>query len=172
MFMIQPICTPFTLNSLPYLSQKNLENHYAKYLKYIEKVNKNPILHKYKSLIDLLINYKTADNLLKNAAQIYSHEVFWYSLSTKYSNPINYAPKKFWSNLIGDCLNHFDSGWCWIFNNKNSLNYKITNSWEFVLPKSDNKIFFNIDLWEHSYYCDYGLNYQLYLQNIIYHLRW
>jgi len=168
--MIKPIIPKYPFSKYNWLSEKTLSNHYKKYLNYLKIINSDKSLN-FDNSKDFLIYYKNnfkIDDFYKNIAQVYNHEIFFNSISPFYTNCLKiYDDDSFWSDLIKDTLDFFGYGWIFILKEKDNWKYSILSDWNYELEN----VLFNIDLWEHSYYCDYELDKKLYLISYINHLN-
>lgn len=169
--MIKPIIPKYPFNKYNWLSENTLENHYKKYLNYLKIINSEKEFTIFDNIKDLLIYYQNnfeTDDFLKNISQAYNHEILFNSISPFYTNCLElHNNEEFWSDLIQDSLDFFGYGWIFITNKDNNWKYTILEDWKYEI----NNVIFNIDLWEHAYYCDYKLDKKLYLIECINHLN-
>ncbi len=164
---------PFAKNALePYMSEKTLDFHYGKHHQaYVDNLNK---LIEGTELANLSLeeivlksfekNEMTA--IFNNAAQVFNHNIFWDSLSSKAEDRI--IPEEvlslinssfgslenFYTQFKTVALSQFGSGWTWLVKSDKGLEIIKTPNAENPLVRSLKPIL-ALDVWEHSYYLDY-----------------
>jgi len=119
-----------------------------------------------------------------NASQIYNHELYWSTLTTKKESLMQLCKLKnklftnehklscFYEKFINDGISHFGSGWLWIY--YDNINKKISTmtTHDSKIPKNNIKILGCIDLWEHAYYIDYESDRKKYLEKSFQIINW
>ena len=170
---------PFILPELPYatnsfgskLSNSTFDYHYLKHHKtYVDKLNAllstEPELQGI-SLEKLILS--THDNsmlqgIFNNAAQVWNHTFYWYSITPDYQLPqgelLEMIKKdfgslvEFYTQFENAAMSQFGSGWVW-------LTYKNSKLHIIKTSNADNPItdgytpLLTCDVWEHAYYIDY-----------------
>ncbi len=175
-FMLPPL--PYKYNALePYISEETLNFHHKKHHNtYVQ--NLNILLSKSsinKNNIEDIIK-STSGTIFNNAAQVFNHTFYWYSMSPKGGGfpkgKIKDAINKSFGNFnifklkfTQVALNKFGSGWIWLIKNKsNHLIIETTTNAECPITKNK-KIILTCDLWEHAYYIDYKNDRKKYIEN-------
>lgn len=176
---------PYSIDALsPYISKKTLEFHHGKHhATYVENLNnllKNTEFIN-SSLEDIIAKYDANTPVFNNAAQVWNHNFFWYSMKKDGGNIPTGAIKEkiendftnidiFIKNFKEIALKQFGSGWTWlILGNNNKL--EIISTGNANLPLKDGKkALLTLDIWEHSYYIDYQNRRVEYINNFFDHL--
>ena len=175
-FILPPL--PYEKTSLsPYISEETLRFHHEKHHN-IYVLNLNALVKKNKiekKSLEEIIKTETG-SIYNNAAQIFNHTFYWYSMSpTGGGEPngdikrlieINFDTfsnfKKTFTNIA---LSFFGSGWIWLIKDKND-SITIETTKDALCPIYDDRVLiFNCDLWEHAYYIDYRNSRLDYLNN-------
>ena len=180
----------FTIKELPYaknalepaISEETITFHYDKHLKtYLNKLNnltKDTDLSK-KTLEEVIL--QEDGPIYNNAAQIWNHDIYWYSLSPKSVS----MPKKLQDKIeksfdsLKDfetkfkqlAMNTFGSGWVWLVQQKDG-EVSIISTSNAANPLGSAKTLLGIDVWEHAYYIDYRNDRAAYMDAIWPHLNW
>jgi superoxide dismutase len=207
--ILQPIVLKerYFLQFDDYLSEKQMSVHFIDhYLKYLSNTNifikKNMDI--YKNIISLLpddnINVikmtymmsprniflqllsKQYTNISEknNISQVFFHELFFTSITTK-MNSLQYFNtymedifgnqknvEEFYKTYIDIGKKHFASGWlCFLYDNGKLF---VIDTPDAIIPEGN--IVTCVDLWEHSYYIDYLWNREDYLKKIFLLLNW
>jgi len=173
-FVLQPL--PFDENALaPIISARTVQFHYGKHHRgYVDKLN--ALLQDRKiqevSLVDLIRrthgNPGQAD-VFNNAAQVWNHNFYWYSLAPAAREEANRNPsgalaemieKSFGglpalkTEMVESAVAQFGSGWVWLLWDGRGL--RVTKTSNAHVPFIDgNTPLLTVDVWEHAYYLDY-----------------
>jgi superoxide dismutase, Fe-Mn family len=190
----------FSIPALPYsvndineiFSKASFNKHYTQH--YIEpstRLNQElkQVIFKPRSVRELLSNTNQFSNtLIDNACAYYNHKMFFKLLNptdNKVSNTgllasieNSFGSKDKFTQLIVEQANKLDQqGWIWLVLQNNELKLITTKA-------NDNPLLSNIsshltgfpilgiDLWEHAYKPDYGLNKHEYVDAILDHINW
>ena len=181
---------------MPYLSDKQMEAHYTgHYLKYCSNFNKflqenselRDIFFKLKKtnrtqlLLQIVNLFEPTNTIYQNVAQIYNHELFFYSLTNTDNSirmlskikiklfPTNKLFESFYTKFMDLGTKFFGSGWIFIILIDGKLDLITTP--DAVIPINLN-ICACIDLWEHAYYLDYEYERKKYLTNVFMLINW
>lgn len=166
--MFQAMKLPYADADLqPVLSAETLEYHYGKhYLGYVKKLNeltKDTELAK-RSLEELVKN--ETDEVFNMAAQVWNHEFYWKSMSSKGGGTPAGLIGAAIDNSFGDlehfkekfqeeALAHFGSGWAWLVKGAGAV-LSIETTHDAQCPLRNGQVpILTCDLWEHAYYIDY-----------------
>ena len=161
---------PYNLDSLePYISKETMEFHYGKHQQtYVTNLNnllKGTNLEGESDLQKIIISTKQGP-IFNNAAQVYNHNFYWFSLSPnssgkpsgKLAEQINLRWgnfKNFKEQFTKLALSTFGSGWVWLVQT-NEGKLEIVSSSNAGNPLVNNdKPLLTCDVWEHAYYIDY-----------------
>lgn len=156
---------PYAQDALePHISAKTLEIHHGAHHKtYVDKLNAavEGTANADKSVEEIT---KTASGpLFNNAAQIWNHGFYWYSMSPSKTAPsaelAAAIDKDFGSldalleALSNEAVNHFASGWAWLVVDGGTL--KVISTHDAGCPITTDVVpLLTIDVWEHAYYID------------------
>ncbi|MFC0685183.1 superoxide dismutase [Novosphingobium clariflavum] len=156
---------PYAQDALePHISAKTLEIHHGAHHKtYVDKLNAavEDTANADKSVEEIT---KTASGpLFNNAAQIWNHGFYWYSMSPSKTAPsaelAAAIDKDFGSldalleALSNEAVNHFASGWAWLVVDGGTL--KVISTHDAGCPITTDVVpLLTIDVWEHAYYID------------------
>lgn len=169
---------PFTLPELPFdsksfaphFSVETFEYHHGKHHNaYV--TNLNNLLQDNKEMIDMdlekiiLSSHNSNGAIFNNAAQIWNHSFFWYSISPNGGGApsgliAEQITKDFGSyDAFADefkkaAVSQFGSGWAWLVYNGKKLEIVKTANAETPITKGLEPII-ACDVWEHAYYIDY-----------------
>ena len=160
---------PYALDVLaPKMSKETLEYHYGKHHQaYVNNLNGLlPGSGFEDAELEDIIKKAPAGGLFNNAAQVYNHTMFFFSLSPKpqkdISGSLAYAVKRDFETL--DALKEqmgkaaagqFGSGWAWLVKDgSGKLSIKATSNAGNPMTEGLTPLL-NIDVWEHAYYIDY-----------------
>lgn len=175
----------------PAISAATLQTHHDRHHRtYVDNVNAATKggKHANSSLADI-ISAAAATNdqsLFNNAAQVWNHGFYWYSLSPEVEQPdanleaaINLAFGSFAALkdvLLEQGMAHFGSGWVWLVKRGKALSVEQTHdaaTFAVAGPGGDAVPLLVIDLWEHAYYLDYKNVRKNHLNHVIGgHLAW
>ncbi len=154
---------PFTTLE-PYMSNEQLYIHYEKHHKTYDN-NVKTILQS--NVYDLDTILKTAEKnskLYNNAAQVYNHNLFWYSMKLHTLTP---DKRDKHINLIETIktksMDIFGSGWLFILDD---LSVITTSNAE--IPSGNHLLC--LDIWEHTYYLDYKYDRKTFVEMFIFNL--
>jgi len=164
----------FELPALPYaqdalaptISAETMEYHYGKHHQtYVDNLNKAVAgtADENASLEDIIM--KAEGPLFNNAAQVWNHTFFWYSLSPNGGGqPTGAIADRieadfggydaFRAQITDAGLTQFGSGWAWLVEKDGKLAIMKTPNADLPM-KHGAKALFTIDVWEHAYYIDY-----------------
>ena len=165
-------------NLFPYLSNKTITLHYQRYLSYVDKLNE--LINVDDSLINILNNISNypvdiRDDIIYNIGGILNHELYFKSISNQKNNlPTNKLKEdiyrfygsfdNFKKEFIKTANYLTGSGYTFLVLNKDKL--EIINMSNQETPYLYGLIpIFNIDLWEHAYFNDYGNNRASYIMD-------
>jgi len=166
----------FTLIDLPYdsealapaISAETLSYHHGKHHKaYVDKTNaaiEGTDLEN-KSLIDVIAAARGSNQgLFNNAAQVWNHGFYWYSLSGESTSPSGDL-----AGAIDDAFGsvadlkmalkdrgagHFASGWVWLAEKGGKLSIEESHDADTLADSGFNPLL-TVDVWEHAYYLDH-----------------
>lgn len=124
----------------------------------------------------------TNQGLFNNAAQIWNHGFYWYSLSPDAQNPSGELAEKIDADfgsldelkvkLADRGAGHFASGWVWLAEKDGKLSIEESHDAD-TLADGDFNPLLTIDVWEHAYYLDHQNLRPAYLKDVIEkHLNW
>jgi Fe-Mn family superoxide dismutase len=163
---------PYAIDALaPVISAQTVDFHYNKHHKaYVDKLNQLIIGTPFEGLTvpEIMQNSfgdTNAVSIFNNAAQIWNHTFYWYSLKPHGGGaPVGALKdkieatfgsvdnlKKEWANLA---LNTFGSGWAWLVLDGDTLKIMKTENANSPIVHTL-KPLLTIDVWEHAYYLDH-----------------
>lgn len=163
----------FELSALePYISAKTMDFHYNKHYKgYVDKLNELIVGTPYEEMsLERIIKEsynKSQDKAIyNNAGQVFNHQMFWDSLSSK---GVKMPAEKFMHQIEdafesydnfkkifkAKALAQFGSGWCWLVQKDNKLDIVTTSNADNPLSLNLGQPIIVADVWEHAYYLDY-----------------
>ncbi|MBD5391804.1 superoxide dismutase [bacterium] len=168
MFAISQFPLPYAADALaPYVSQDTMNYHHGKHVAtYIKNLNELIKGTDYADMpLDEIIleSNKNGDTkIFNNAAQIYNHNVFFYSMTP--DNKDMCMPKQIADAFGGTdafrdafknaALSVFGSGWTWLV--RDGATYKIITTANADTPIAHGmQPLMGLDVWEHAYYLDY-----------------
>jgi Fe-Mn family superoxide dismutase len=126
-----------------------------------------------KPLEQIAVQSEAYTPLNNNAAQAWAHDFWWRSMHPKKLPVPSWLDKKNFENAWitkGTAL--FGSGWLW-FVMDTSGKFDIQALPDAVLPQRQGfRPILVMDLWEHSYYCQYGTKRVDYLRKTLPLLNW
>ena len=176
---------PYSYNGLePELEEEVLKIHHDKHHKaYVDKLNevleKSGYNYRYPleeipaHIDEFPLIYR--GDILYNAGGVLNHNLYWYSMNPKKSNPIKILQQKinsqygsfnnFKNTFINKSKKLVGSGYTFLVTDKNG-ELNIINMPNQETPLSYNLIpLFTIDLWEHAYYLQYKNERNKYIEN-------
>lgn len=179
-----PLVNPGSL--APTISDENLFRHLKLYENYRDELSKLLSTHQNKEPIERLFANPYLDisfkkSFLKNGGGYYNHTLFFENLTknttlpdSNLQNAINNAfgsLENLKIELKSKAMSIFGSGWCFlaldIYHNLVIINYPLHQN-----PLTDGLIpLLAIDVWEHSYYCQY-INRGQYLNALLNIIDW
>ena len=165
---------PYSLNALePYISEKSLTLHYeVLHQRYLDTVNETgpPDVD---DLIDVIVEARqyTSKKLLHAALQAWNHEFFWTSMRVPTgvpgvsAGPLASLVERRYGSMgalredfveVGSSI--FGAGWVWLtITPTRNLNVIPTTNADNPMFWPDRQIPILVcDVWEHSYYLDFG----------------
>lgn len=159
---------PYAFDHLePLISHETLEFHYTKHHQaYVNNLNK---LTEGTDWVDVSFEElirSTEGGIFNNAAQVWNHAFYWFSMSRNNYNIKDSEFKKaveeafgniegFKNNFMQAAITLFGSGWAWlVMNEEGKLSImQGPNAWN---PIREGAIpLLTCDVWEHAYYLDY-----------------
>ena len=160
---------PYALDALaPHLSKETMEYHYGKHHQtYITNLNNLIKGTEFENSTLEEIVKKSSGGVFNNAAQVWNHSFFWYSIHpTKnhqpHGNILRQIEKDFGSyeNFSKEfkeaATTQFGSGWAWLVYSPTEKKLKIVKTSNAETPITDNlHPIIACDVWEHAYYIDY-----------------
>lgn len=169
----------------PYITansnKQHYEGHLLKYYDNLQRLLKDASHLKNHNIDDIILkSYGVLEliDIYNNASQIYSHIMFWESL-TKQKIELSVVAKKkiiskytsfqnFVEEIISRGSSFFGSGWLWVIVMQDESIEIITTSNSFNPLNIDSvkDVVICIDLWEHAYYLDYKHERKTYLTNL------
>jgi Fe-Mn family superoxide dismutase len=162
---------PYAMNGLvPYISEETLSFHYGKHQRaYVNKLNALAADTEYAEM-DLVEVIRNSDGaIFNNAAQIWNHTFYWYSMAPNPKGQENIATgdlaaaidkafdsfDSFKDAFTAKATSLFGSGWTWLVLNKlNKLEIINTQNAETPISDPDVTPILTCDVWEHAYYLD------------------
>lgn len=176
----------FPLHALPYpesalepvISAADIRRHHGlNEVAYAKKLNELAPIGQ--SLPQILQTASIGSPLYNNAAQYWIHYFWWHGLIPKGKKPssrlaqqIGLTPDWFaqWVTLGSS---HFGSGWLWLVwhPKRGFATYTLPDAKLPTREKSDIPLL-TIDLWEHAYYAQYGVDRKTYIENVSSLIDW
>jgi Fe-Mn family superoxide dismutase len=169
---------PYAEDALaPVISAETLALHHGKHhKKYVDTMN--DLLQKEQvpgsTLEDVVRNSK--GKLFNNAAQAWSHDFYWHSLSPEKNRPAGAllrriesdfgSYERFAEQLAAAAAAQFGSGWAWLVEEHGKLAIVTTSNADTPMAHGT-KCLLTIDVWEHAYYVDYRNQRERYLSAVI-----
>ena len=180
----------------PFINSQTIDIHLNKHHQtYLTNLNNLlPLIQvegvEFSSLEDLIINVDRVPESKKqaainNAGQVYNHNLYWNSLTTKANSELAKMSGAFGSALDGfgsyeefkkqwkeAGLTQFGSGWVWLVTDKDGK-LSIEKS-----SNADNPLFhgreplMTMDVWEHAYYLDYQNKRADYIDQFFGYINW
>ena len=181
----KPVKLPYALDALePVIDEKIMNFHYNKHYKgYIKKLN-DALSNTDKDLVDVVKSAASKkDAVRNNAGGAYNHQIFWFMMKpggSKFEGEIKEKIEKqfgsfdnFKKEFVEQAKGVFGSGWLWLVQKGNKLKFIPTHNQDnpLMFDKSV-KILLGVDVWEHSYYIQYGPNREKYLKNFLKIVDW
>ncbi len=161
------IALPYSLYGLePIISAETMDFHYYEHHHhYVEKLNSliqdNSCAEM--NLEDLVVN--SGGTIQQNAAQVWNHNFFWYSLRSPHG--LDCPPlllkliEEEWGSMDTfkdefkmKALEHFGSGWIWLVQDEDRLRILTTSNEKNPFMENLNSLIV-LDLWEHAYHIDH-----------------
>ena len=176
---------PYAKNALePFISSETLEYHHGKHHQaYVNKLNElipgTPF--EQMSLEDIIC--KSDGAIFNNAAQIWNHTFYWYSMKPKGGgepegslaaeiNEVFGSFEDFKQQFTTSALTQFGSGWAWLVKNKLG-NLEVMHTSNAGSPLTEGKEpLLTCDVWEHAYYIDTRNDRAKYLGNFWQLVNW
>ena len=164
--MIYPLPLPYRENALePWISASTMRLHYALYEAYIQRINA------VSNAPDLAEAYVHAEQLgsvpfLRDVKQAMNHEFLWPSMAParrrrRPSQQLVGLMERRWrtaSNFFAEfdaaARSIFGSGWAWVVVTPAGLEVRTTSDAD--APAEAPLLV--LDMWEHSYVCEYGIH--------------
>lgn len=159
---------PYPLDALaPHISKETLEFHYGKHHQtYITNLNNLIKGTEFENSSIEEIVKKSSGGIFNNAAQVWNHTFYWFSLAPKAdgtpTGTLLDAINKKWGSFeefkkaFNTCAaGTFGSGWAWLVKNQDgSLDLLSTSNAATPLTGNQTALL-TCDVWEHAYYIDY-----------------
>jgi Fe-Mn family superoxide dismutase len=175
----------YLLNSLDGISNNQLEQHFKLYEGYVKNVNK--LNKKLKSLnttdgnttYSKIRSLKTARAFAHNGVVL--HELYFLNLNSKQSKPSNKLKTKLiedfgsMENYKNDLIASAKSSRGWVVTLFNYRDNKISN---YIIDSHDLHVPFDsepllvMDVWEHAYMIDYGIERNSYINAFMKNIDW
>jgi Fe-Mn family superoxide dismutase len=168
-----------------FLSSSNINLHYEHYQKQIQEVNayvnEHPEMQNL-TLEDIAARYTV--RIGEVASEAINHPFFWKCLSPTgggYPTGRLYRAiedhfgsyEEFQKKFTQEALYLFGSGWVWLVYDPTTEFLQIIPREDGYSPVSDGFIpLLALDVWEHSYYIDYGPNRLPYIENFWKYINW
>ncbi|MDF0606476.1 superoxide dismutase [Fe] [Neisseriaceae bacterium TC5R-5] len=176
---------PYALDALaPHVSKETLEFHYGKHHQtYITNLNNLIKGTEFENASLEEIVKKSSGGIFNNAAQVWNHTFYWFSLAPNAggepSGALADAIKAKWGSFdefkkafTQTAVGTFGSGWAWLVkNNDGSLDLVSTSNAATPLT-TDKKPLLTCDVWEHAYYIDYRNSRPNYLESFWKLVNW
>jgi len=158
---------PFDEGALePYISKETMQYHHGKHhAGYVNKLNTLIKNTAYEQMGLVEIIQKADRGIFNNASQVYNHDFYFTSMSSKSSVPSDIllewierdigSLEQFKDTFLKAATGLFGSGWVWLSINKEG---KLVID---ALSNADSPLLYNhtplltCDVWEHAYYIDY-----------------
>ena len=179
------ITVPYLNTGLPgFLTQHAVEIHVKKHHQaYIDNANKLLNGSDYEGKPITQIIQESSGALFNNVAQHYNHCFFWNCLSAKIQQ-IPMDLEEFFTNnfksydnfkaeFINKASTLFGSGWCYLYKDTKTGEFKIDQFTNANNPVKDGNIpILTVDTWEHSWYIDYENRKAEYFNKFFEHINW
>jgi len=160
---------PYALDALePHISKETLEYHYGKHhAAYVANLNKLIKGTDFENMKLEDIIRKSSGGIFNNAAQVYNHTFYWFSLSPKGGGKpptalLQALEKRcgsfdaFKKQFTETAMGTFGSGWAWLVQMRDgSLDIVSTGNAQTPLTQGGPTPLLTCDVWEHAYYIDY-----------------
>ena len=177
---------PFEADGLqPHISKETIEYHYGKHhAGYVKKLNTliKGTEFEEKTLEEII--KQSSDGIFNNAAQIWNHNFYWYSITPggaskpadELLKAINTAfndYESFQKEFQEMAASNFGSGWTWLVKKQDNT-VAIVNTSNAKTPITDSNLtpLLTCDVWEHAYYIDYRNARPDYLQHYFELVNW
>jgi Fe-Mn family superoxide dismutase len=177
MYRLPPL--PYAFDALePAIAEWVVKRHYEdNHAGYYRKVNE--LIGSAKApatMLELALRTKPYTPINNAAAQAWAHDFWWRSMSPTPTTPKSFRLIKNADQFVDTWIKRgvalFGSGWLWLVL-KPDGKLDIVALPDAQLPQhSGLKPILVMDLWEHSYYCQYGTKRAEYLKNTLKHLNW
>jgi superoxide dismutase, Fe-Mn family len=172
----------------PHFSPETFDYHHGKHHKaYVDNLNNllkdKTELHN-KSLEEIIIlsaKNKDLGGIFNNAAQIWNHNFFWHSITSKDGGGkpgakiLEHITKdfggfeNFCTKFKETAVTQFGSGWAWLVLNNGKL--ELVKTPNAATPITDGlQPILTCDVWEHAYYIDYRNKRPDYVDTYIHHM--
>ncbi len=169
-YVLAPL--PYADNALePVISAHTLSFHYGKHHKtYVDNLNKlitdtDLAGQSLEKIITATAGQADKAAIFNNAAQIWNHMFYWYSLSPNGGGDPSAALKQKIEASFGSldackkefaaaAMTQFGSGWAWLVQDGDKIAVAKTGNADSPLTKNTRPLL-TIDVWEHAYYLDY-----------------
>lgn len=176
---------PYALDALaPHISKETLEFHYGKHHQtYVTNLNNLIPGTEFEHLSLEEIVKKSSGGIFNNAAQVWNHTFYWFSLapnaggepSGALADAINAKWGSFdeFKKAFNACAaGTFGSGWAWLVKKADGSLDLVSTSNAATPLTSDATPLLTCDVWEHAYYIDYRNSRPNYLEGFWKVVNW
>ncbi len=183
MFELPPL--PFAQDALePFISKRTIEFHYGKHHQaYVTNLNKLVVGTEFEKsgLEEILM--KAQGGIFNNAAQIWNHTFYWYSLSPNakaapegaLAEAINAkfgSFEGFKEKFSAACVTLFGSGWAWLVKTADGGLDIVQESNAGNPLRNGLQPLLTCDVWEHAYYIDFQNRRPDYVADFFKYVNW
>ena len=173
-FLLPPL--PYAYDALePVLTRSSVQRHYEQnHAGYVKKLN---LLSGGRSMEDILTNEPSGTPLYNCAAQDWIHTFWWNNMAPVGTGgdpipEIKDVPE-FNKRWVKAGSNLFGSGWLWLIYSAAERRLDIATTQNADMPQRRGKVpILVMDLWEHTYTCQYGSNRAEYLTRSLDIIDW
>lgn len=131
------------------------------------------------SLPQILQTAPIGSPLYNNAAQYWIHYFWWHSLIPKGKKPSQRLAaalgltRDWFTQWVTIGSSHFGSGWLWlVWHPKNGFNVYTLSDAKLPTREKNDVPLLVIDLWEHAYYAQYGVDRKTYIEAVTTLIDW
>ncbi|GGY13599.1 superoxide dismutase [Paludibacterium paludis] len=159
---------PYALDALePHISKETLEFHYGKHHQtYVTNLNNLIKGTEFEGASLEEIVRKSSGGIFNNAAQVWNHTFYWFSLAPKAggepTGALADAIKAKWGSFdefkkafTQTAVGTFGSGWAWLVKGADGSLDLVSTSNAATPLTGDKKPLLTCDVWEHAYYIDF-----------------
>ncbi|USO02033.1 MAG: superoxide dismutase [Alphaproteobacteria bacterium] len=178
---------PYDCETLkPHISANTLHYHFEKHHKGYQTNLSNMLPETYKdlSLKEIMLKAHKEDNVgvFNNAAQVWNHNFYWFSMKKDGGGEPGGQLKEFIDRDFGSFeafkekfiaagKTQFGSGWAWLVYNEKTKKLEVVKTANAENPLTDGLYpLLTCDVWEHAYYLDFQNRRPDYLEKFMQHL--